>query len=166
MSKYVDHPHGLNIGSGVFFVIDKDIDEGAREGMPPLVLPDDLKDIRDDYLAHVAFYSYSFKQISTLNVMLDTPAQQLVWRKQMLKWETPYTCDDGRIIMLPNTKIYYTISEWWENWLNKNVGPKYEKWDVYSRSKSRHIFFKRRKDALAFVRYVGLILEGIKIGDF
>jgi hypothetical protein len=164
MSKYVTHKHGLNIGSdNIFFVIDSvDADE------PELILPEGVANLRDGYRAIVSFMSYHFDQSDMLNVFIETPASQLVWSNHKLIWEELWEREGKESYMIPHEKTYYKLKPWFETWLNKNVGPKYEQWDTYTRNSrsGKNLFFKKRKDALAFVRLIDLRLKGIKMGDF
>lgn len=138
MSKYVKHKHGLVVGSdNVFFVVKEDGDDQA-EGF------------RDGYRAIVSTDSYHFENSNTLNVRVRTPAQQIVWRVT--------GGEDCRTIML---------APYWWTWLKKNVGDYREAWDVRTvigTRGSETIFFKRRTDALCFVRAVTQQLEGMRIG--
>lgn len=151
MSRYVDKPHGLTIGSdNWFFVSDEHCPEGVER-------------MRDGYRAIVSFRHYTFDQISTANCSIQTPAAQLCWRRnvrrEMQKFgDTEYPID----------RYYWTLSNWIARWLNTNVGELHDKWDTYTETEksSRCIFFKRRTDALAFCKFIDSVLAGVKIGDF
>jgi hypothetical protein len=166
MSKYVTHKHGLVIGSdNYFFVVDRA--GHNHRGEPDLVLPEGVADLRDGYRAIVSFNSYHFDQYDTLNVFVETPAAQLVWRRKMIKWTMPWE-NKGETINLPYRRDYYVLSDWMVRWLEEVVGPRYDRWDTYTRAdrSSRNVFFKRRKDALAFVNLIKRELAGIKINDW
>lgn len=158
MSRYVNHPNGLVIGSNnTYFIIDR-----ASDDEPPVVLPEGLSDMRDNFNAILTFEGYYFEQSNSLNVFIETPAEQLVWGKSILRWEKPY-----KDMMLPYEKTIYNIRPWFEKWLVDNIGEKHQMWDTYTRttfSKSRAIFFRRRKDALSAVREINRHLKGIHIG--
>jgi hypothetical protein len=164
MSRYAQHKHGLTIGSdNVFFVIDR-----ADRDEPPLVLPEGVEDIRDGYRAIVSFSGYHFDRHDILNVLVDTPAEQLVWDRKTVKWTRPWE-REGKTLNLPYQRDYYELKPWMTRWLEQVVGPRYEKWDTYTRGNnrgSRGVFFKRRKDALAFVNLIKRELEGIRIADY
>lgn len=163
MSRYVTHKHGLVIGSdNVFFIIDR-----AQSDEPALTLPDGLPDFRSGYRAIVSFKGYRFDQINTLNVRVETPARQLVWRTELIQWTTDYTPKGQATMKLPYEREYRHVRGWCEKWLNDNVGPKHDMWDTYTRNPRLDpcLFFKRRSDALKFVRFVDKMLSGIRIGD-
>lgn len=156
MSRYKKHPHGLCLGSdNVFFVIDR---TDGHNGEPALILPDGVPEFRDMYRAIVTFQGYSFNQVNTLNVSIKTPAHQLIWDKKIIEWERAY-----KDWMLPYQKSYDSLKPWVVQWLNDNIGPKYDKWDGYTRGRDNHpcLFFKRRTDALKFVKFVDSMLVGI-----
>jgi hypothetical protein len=151
MSRYVDKPHGLTIGSdNWFFVIDRAHPERPGE-------------IRDWYKAIVSFRGYTFDRVSSANYFILTPAQQLVWRKNVRR-----EMQKLGNLEYPIDKQFWTISEWIVRWLNDNVGALHDKWDCYTEAEqsSRNIFFKRRTDALAFCKFIDTILVGAKIGEF
>jgi hypothetical protein len=148
------------LGSGnVFYVIDRPID-----GTPAFSLPEGISDFRGDYRAVVSFYNYQFDQVDSLNVFVRTPAQQIVWAQDTVEWEREFV-SKGESIRLPMEKTFNVVSPWFENWLNKNIGQKYKQWDVYTRGLNNNpcIFFKRRKDALAFIKQVEERLKGIQL---
>jgi len=151
MSKYVTKKHGLIIGSdNVFFITH---DEHAPEGVPQF---------RDWYRAIVWAKGYEFTQVSSLNVNIRTPADQLIWNIM-----TETVIEIWRDIELPHEHRYPKLRDFWVTWLNANVGPLYDKWDVRSKDKmfDTAIFFRRRSDALKFVRKVEEILDGCKISS-
>lgn len=144
MSKYVDKPHGLTIGSDNWFFIVGDGDQ----------------DNRCDYRAIVSTKGYSFDQCNVLNCRIETPAQQLIW--QEIEIETDDENEFRRF------KRAYVLQPWWADWLTREVGPIRDKWDVRSHCETPRdsIFFKRRKDALAFCNRVDEILKGVKFSNF
>lgn len=163
MSRYVEHKHGLTIGSdNVFFVIDQQ----SEEGEPELVLPEGVKSFREGYRAIVRVRGYSFTQINSVNVRLRTPAQQLIWREKTLKWDQERVVG-GVVMTLPYERQYLELSKSVDRWLTTKVGPRYESWDTYTRGRRQEgcIFFKRRRDALEFVRFVSQMLKGIALRD-
>ncbi len=105
----------------------------------------DGKEVIGDYRATVSAKNFPFKQISFYNVHIKTPAQQLIW--QIADSEDP-------------SKV--TLSKLARNWLTKNVGEFGPDW--YAREEPFDIFFvsivfRRRRDALAFIRWVNECIE-------
>lgn len=134
MSKYVSKPHGLTIGSdNVFFI--------TGDG-----------ELRSDYRAIVWTSSYDFDQIDSLNVRVRTPAQQIIWVRVEGTEETEF-------------RDHYILANWCRKWLEQNVGPERDTWDIRSKIErsAEPIFFKRRKDALAFVKQIDARLKGIRL---
>lgn len=136
MSKYVNHKHGLIIGSDNIFFITHD--EHAPEG---------IEKCRDGYRAIVWANGYEFDSYNTVNVFVLTPAQQILWERKRNTLE-----------------LYSVLKNWPTQWLEKNVGEKYKMWDVrtHAERSTDAIFFKRRKDAIAFTRAIDNILKGIQ----
>jgi hypothetical protein len=159
MSKYVKKNHGLTIGSdNMFFVIDR-----GDDNEPELVLPEKgVKDFRDGYMAIVTIRGYYFDQCNTVNVFIRSPAEQLILKQETLEWEEPWEYE-GKTGILPRSQTYNVMTGWATRWLNTNVGARYDKWDTYTRGKRNDgcIFFKRRKDALAFTKAVDDMLAGM-----
>jgi hypothetical protein len=147
MTKYVDKKHGIILGSGnVFFITN---DKHAPDGIPQ---------IRDGYGAIVWLKSYDFDHVNTLNVRVRTPADQIIWNRQTEKYTEEF---DG--LSLPMYRDYRELNSHFIGWLEKNVGNRYGEWDVRHKPEelSPAIFFKRRKDALAFIKEVERLLDGI-----
>lgn len=63
MTRYVDHNHGLILGSGNHFFV-------AGDG-----------EVREGYAAIVWARGYEFETFSTANAHVQTPAQQLMWHR-------------------------------------------------------------------------------------
>lgn len=151
MSRYVKHPHGMVLGSdNEFFVIDH-----APETEPALVLPEGVEHLRDGYRALVSLEPYHFTNISTINVGIRTPVDQLCWNITTIRKD---------FYGFPHDFQYRQLRPWVTKWLNDLVGEQYRDWDTYSRASASsrgQIFFKKRSDALRFIRYVGTILHGI-----
>ncbi len=146
MSKYVNHKYGLILGSdNVFFIVG---DEDAGEG---------VEEFRDGYRAIVWAQGYHFDKINTLNCQIRTPVQQLLWEQQK---KTDYIEFEGQ--KFPERTTYYILKGWPRHWLEANVGAIHERWDVRTHAESNTdcIFFKRRKDALNFIREISTILNG------
>lgn len=100
--------------------------------------------IRDDYRAIVWTQGYKFDQYNTVNGGIETPIQQILWSRQNEGY--------GK----------YRLNSWPKHWLNDNVGEYMKDWDANLRDverANRTIFFKRRKDALAFVRTLEKFLK-------
>lgn len=146
MSRYVDRKHGLTIGSDNWFFIVGDGEE-----------------IRDGYKAIVTLRGYTFEQVSSLNVGIWTPAQQIVW--DAVKYTEQHEFEGTS---WESERTGYTLRKSWRHWLTENVGAEQEMWDVRSRCERRGepIFFKQRKGAVAFCNEVDARLKGIKIGEF
>jgi len=145
MSKYVNHDHGMIIGSNnVFFVIDE-------------FHPKELPKVRDNYSAVVSFRTYDFDQVNSVNVIVETPANQLVWKRE--------TVHDGRYPPhVEITKQVHNPSDLTLGMLD-NFGVRGKDYDYYTDSEkcNRCLFFRRRKDALSFVNHVKNLLRGINI---
>jgi hypothetical protein len=134
MSKYVNKPHGLVIGSdNIFFIV------GDGE-------------MRSDYRAIVSSYDYQLDNIDSLTVQVRTPAQQIIWTRVDGTEDTDF-------------RHHYLLTRWCRGWLDQNVGAERDAWDVRSKSErtTEPIFFRRRTDALAFVRQIDDRLKGIRI---
>lgn len=162
MSRYVKQRHGMVVGSDNIFFIHDGAD--PREGRPGP--PEGVPDFRDDYRAIVSFEGIYCSQINSLNCGLLTPARQMVWKKQSIAVPKEWTDPKGEKIKYRETFDYEVLRGWWENWLNKNVGAKYDKWDTYTYNRRQDpcLFFKGRKGAIAFVREVQKHLKGIRVG--
>lgn len=166
MSKYVTHKHGLTLGSGnMFFVIDRP----SEEGEPPIFLPTGISDFRDGYMAIVAFEPLVYDEISTINCDLKSSANQLVFNPNKIHWPHTWTYEKGGIETVrtyEKTKRFLTLKSYWENWLEKEVGPKFDMWDTYTRSNRSEgcIFFKKRGDALKFINKIKEFLKGERFG--
>lgn len=160
MSKYVEHKHGLILGSdNVFFIHDNFAEFGNVD------YPDDLPKYRGDYNSIVYFESYSFEELNFHNTGIRTPAHQLVWGEpHLLQWDAPFVNRKGETVNWTNEQEYYAPSFFATSWLNNNVGPQYDRWDTYTFNirTNESIFFKRRTDALAFIKEIGRNLKGIK----
>lgn len=148
MSRYVKKPHGLTLGSANWFFIVGDGDS----------------DNRTDYRAIVSTRGYGFDQCDSLNVRVLTPAQQLIW----IEAEYEMVDSDEPIHKFYPYQRYWHLREWWVQWLTREVGPIRDRWDVRSKCETPRdtLFFKRRKDALAFCNQVDERLKGIKFSDF
>jgi hypothetical protein len=156
MSKYVNKKHGLIIGSdNIFFITN---DEHAPEG---------VKQFRDGYRAIVWAKKYSFTQINSLNVFIRTPAEQLIWNIETETVMETIGSEKFGYQEFPIERHYPKLREFWVKWLNTNIGPLHDKWDIRSKEKmfDTAIFFRRRKDALAFIKKVEEILDGCRIRD-
>ena len=149
MSRYVTKKHGLTIGSdNVFFVAN---DKAAPEGVPHF---------RDGYRAIVSIASFEFTMMSTANVHIETPANQLIWRGVRVK--------TGEVFAgMEMKETRFVLTSFAEGWLAQNVGKKHLDWDVRTlvNNSDRAIFFRRRKDALAFTKMVEQVLAGMKFMD-
>lgn len=160
MSKYVEKKHGLVIGSdNMFFVIDRadEFDE------PALVLPEGVKDFRDGYRAIVSIRRFAFEQTNSINVFVQTPAQQLIWKQQNIQMMRSFSDEEGTV-EYPVDFRFSVLTMWATHWLNTNVGQRYIDWDTYTRVRSADqcLFFKKRKDALAFCKEIERMLSGME----
>lgn len=147
MTRYVDKKHGLTIGSDNCFAIVGDMES-----------PEGVEQFRDGYMAIAWGRMYSFKQNHTANVLIETPVNQILWKqvKVMVR--------DEEFEDAPRERIRFELKSWANAWLTANVGPIRDKWDVrtYPPRNERYVFFKRRKDALAFVAMIEGALEGME----
>lgn len=165
MSLYKQHKNGMGISWDNFYAV---IDRSEKHnGEPSLDLPEGVKDFRDGYHAVVSLAAYDFDRVSSLNIDIRTPAQQLVFQDRVIRWEHSVQMD-GRDVKIPQGKQYVVLTPFAEQWLNEYVGPKFEKWDMRSRDNvcNANIFFRRRKDALAFIRMINEVLKGIKFDEY
>ena len=148
MTKYVDKKHGLTIGSDNCFAIVADTDA-----------PEGVEQFRDGYMAIAWARSYHFKgNTHTGNVLIETPANQVLWSQVKVMVRDEEFEDE------PRERIRFVMKGWVRKWLEDNVGAIRDKWDVrtYPPRNERYVFFKRRKDALAFVGMVEAQLEGME----
>lgn len=132
MSKYVNHKHGMIIGSdNIFF------------------LKDEYHSFRK-YRSIVWAESYKFNEITGVNLMVKTPAQQILWDKVVNVYGDEY----------------YTLQSWVVSWLNDNVGEMYTDWGYHYADKhsmrDKPIFFRRRNDAVKFVKMISKHLDGMR----
>lgn len=147
MSKYVNKKHGMILGSDNIFFMCNDVHA-----------PEGVDHFRDGYRAIVWAKQYSFDEINTVNVFVETPANQIIWKK-IDHVEIEKFGDEE----FPVTRKRYVLSNYMRYWLDKNVGLIYDKWDVRTlcETNDRVVMFKRRKDALAFVNEVDRMLKGM-----
>ncbi len=136
MSRYVNHKHGLCLGSDNIFFVHNGPD-----------VP-----IRDGYRAIVSFRSYRFEQPDSLNVFIYTPAEQLVWNSVQDK--------DYRI-----TYVLKNWWKNWLNTNIGPYTDKWDTYNDGCNRSEKCLFFKHRSDALKFIRFVDKRLKGIKISD-
>jgi len=133
MSKYVNHKHGLIIGSdNIFF------------------LKDDLNGFRK-YKSIVWAQNYEFDDITGVNLMVNTPAQQILWRKSEID----------------ENKHNYLLQSWVDTWLQENVGEMFKDWDYdiidrHGLLRDKSIFFQKRNDGIKFIKMISNHLDGIK----
>lgn len=139
MSRYVTKKHGIIIGSGnVFFYRDEN-------------------DVFHDFPCIFSTSSYSFDQINTFNVKVRTPAEQLIWDIEY--HDVVETFGSKEYV---SQRPYPEVS--WEvrRWLNENA----EGWGVQlPENRSKSIFLKKRKQALALYDFIDSHLSGIRIKD-
>lgn len=147
MTKYVDKSHGLTIGSDNFFAVVGDTES-----------PEGVEQFRDGYKAIAWGRMYSFKNVNTGNVFVETPANQLLWKQVKVMVRDEEFEDE------PRERLRYELKGWVRAWLTENVGPIRDKWDVrtYPARNDRFIFFKRRNDAVALIRKIEEQLEGME----
>lgn len=148
MSRYVNKKHGLIIGSGNIFFITHDTDS-----------PNGVSHIRDGYRAIVWTKEYDFDQVTSVNVFIRTAVQQLLWIPITEEVMEKFGSKE-----YPVKRTHYVLTGWAQRWLRDNVGEIHDKWDVRTKSKFNEaaVFFKRRRDALAFTRAVEEVLKGMK----
>ena len=137
MSRYTTNKAGITIGSdNVFFFRD------ANGKMK-------------DFNCILSLRSYDFDQISSANYIIKTPARQLVIT------ERPANSEDQVISQDDHQRIVYEVSERFVSWLDKNAPG----WGVppSCRPCDFAIFFKKRRQAVAFREEVMRHLKGIRI---
>jgi hypothetical protein len=125
--KITKHRHGLQIGWGsIFWHYDgKQADQGT-------------------YRAYVEAEGPRFKQISSANCHIMSPAQQMLWK------------------VSPEDEFKHILNPYAAHWLKNNVGERGPDW--YARTEPfdlmfLSILFRRRTDALKFIQYVSETLE-------
>lgn len=162
MTQYIECDNGLTISwDNYFAVIDR-----APAHEPTIELPDGVEDFRGGYDALVTINGYDFDNVTTTNIDILTPAQQLVFVSKTIEWETSVG-EGEEEYTFKQTKQYVELSHWAANWLINNVGSKYEDWDTRSRDNIFNVgvFFKNKEDAIAFVDAVNAVLSGIRISN-
>lgn len=160
MTQYIEYDNGLTISWDNYFgVIDR-----VAPHEPTIELPEGVEHFRGGYDSFVTINGYDFDNVSTTNIDILTPAQQLVFVNKTIEWET--SVGEGKEeYTFKQTKQYVELSHWAANWLVNNVGSKYEDWDMHSRDNIFNvgIFFKNKEDATAFVGAVSEVLSGARI---
>lgn len=146
MSRYVDKKHGLVIGSDNVFFITHDTES-----------PEGVAQFRDGYRATVWARRYTFSQITSITSFVETPANQIMWKQVKIT-----ALDHGLEEM--REQIRFELKPFMRRWLTENVGPIHDKWDVrtYPAKTDRVVFFKQRKDALAFTTMIEQQLAGME----
>ena len=146
MSRYVDKKHGLVIGSDNIFAVVQDTES-----------PEGVEQFRDGYRAIVWGRAYSFRQINSVTAFVETPANQIMWKQVKV---TVMDEDLGE----PREQVRYEFKPFVRRWLTENVGAIHDTWDVrtYPKKSDRAIFFKQRKDALAFTSMIEQQLDGME----
>jgi hypothetical protein len=150
MSRYTTKKHGLILGSGnVFFINEQNPPEGVPEFR--------------QYNAVVWCDGYRFDHCDTSTCHIRTPAEQLIWSGRYQR-ETEFEMEGKKY---PRLIFYRELMHYPRYWLNENVGALHDMWDIRTLNDcpSCTIFFKRRKDALAFCAMVAERLAGMHIGD-
>lgn len=145
MSRYVNKPHGLIIGSGNwFFYFDAD-------------------DKCHDFPCIVGIDGYVFDQYNTINVFVRTPAQQLILVQETIEVLVDPFEVNGKLItdyVRYETRHHLTPSA--KHWLEKNA-PGYGFAGHLRDDRHPSIFFAKRSHALAFCKWVDDVLKGIRI---
>jgi hypothetical protein len=158
MTRFVNKPHGFVITSGnEFFVSDNPpMVYRAVNTDDRFVLPDGVNRTRDGYRAIVSLRDFKYETITSLNAMIETPAQQAIWRQHRI--DIPYTIDlVGMPLGAVETVSWLGLTSSIFIWLERNVGPRYIDWDTYTwaqKGRNDSLFFRTRKSALAFVNHV------------
>ena len=127
MTRYVKHSYGLIVGSdNVFFL----------QSGPDLVYK--------EYRSVVYPDSFEGGSINPYVYGIDTPAQQLIWKM----YDYIEAGDDRWGKYYINPSVAY--------WLNKNIGKFQVNWDarVVNHTNSEPVFFRRRNDAIKFVKFI------------
>ncbi len=139
MSRYVDKPHGITIGSAnQFSFMDED-------------------DNYQHFNAVLWFRQYTFDQPSTIHVGIKPPAIQMVFYRTVL--EEPETFEGKTWV---NKKNMYRLKDGWVRWLDTNC-PGWGYPPMKNADRIPNLFFKRRADALLLASEVDKQLKGIKI---
>lgn len=146
MSKYVDHPHGLIIGSDNWFFFRDENDE-----------------LQSGYKAIVWAKGYNFDQYNGLNVWVRTPAQQIIAKPTTIMEPTFYAGHPDFTNLPQENEVNVAIlRQSMVRWLDDNA-PGWAVSVPKSNEREPTLFFMKRGHALAFVRMVCDHLKGIRI---
>lgn len=163
MTRMVTYKNGLNIISdNIFYVVEMDSPDGKQ-----LVLPDGVSRFRDGYRAIVNLKSYDSDTRDIIGYGAKTPAQQLIFRDYSIKWTETVTMN-GEDHHFNEERQLVKLSAWAYEWLTKNVSSQYTYWDFrsYCRPHEAPIFFRRRKDALSFVRAINSTIAKFEFSKY
>lgn len=163
MTQYTDFDNGFALSWDNYFAV---IDRPLYPHEPAIELGEGVADFRDGYDATVRINGYDFDQMSSINIDIKTPAQQLVFVEKTISWSEAVMVGDKEVDV-PYHNTYVAIAPWLEQWLIGNVGEKHVAWDMRSRDSIRNsgIFFREKDDAVAFINFVNSFLKGIKISE-
>lgn len=134
MSRYVEKPHGLVIGSGNVFFHRTEDGEGV-------LFYDAIVSVKELY----------FENFSLLHADIRSTAEQLLFY--------PVEVDDGVLGGITLKKTMYRLKDFWECWLNENC-PGWGQPPLDYSDRVPTIFFAKRKHALAFANKVVEVLKG------
>lgn len=138
MTRYVDHPHGITIGSdNVFFYRDE---EDEMQEYPCILWP----------------RRYHFDEINCVNVSVRSHAQQLIWNEIVEREPVEYK---GEIIG-HSDKVRHELTRWARNWCENNA-PGWGVAPSRTNEPNPSIFFAKRKHAVAFSREIQRMLKGM-----
>lgn len=165
MSLYKQHKNGVGISWDNYYAAIDTQPHNPNE--PRFELPEGVKEFRDGYNAIVSLAGYDFDAMTTATVGILTPAQQLVYVEKTVHWIETIEID-GKTLNLPYQNTHVVVASNVERWLNEKVGAKHKDWDIRSRDSIRNagIFFRRRTDAMAFIKMVNGTLAGMKFSEY
>ena len=149
MSGRITKKHGIIIEAGESWSILKDP-----------VGRIDISPDRHGYRARILCADYRFDTETAATQKIDTPAQQLIWMPVEIYTHQNIT---GRSIK----ETRYVPSSFAETWLTQKIGYRFQRWDVRSHCKrnERTLYFRFKKDAIAFAKMVETTLNGIAFTD-
>ncbi len=141
MSRYVEHKHGITIGSADnFFFVDQD---GNTQDFPCILWAK----------------RYYFDHINSVNTFVRTPAQQIIWSE--IAEKQPVEVRGKIIAQIDRTRL--ELSQWARTYLERNA-PGFAVAPSRFDDDSPSIFFAKRRHAVAFAREIALLLEGMHFG--
>ena len=143
MTRYVQKKHGLSIASDNTFYYN------------------DVNGVfHDDFTSMV--YTRGYKAVTPWGApRLNTPAQQLMYSPSVIS--VPKTLPDGTAY--DDEQHGFVLSRIVINWCNHNT-PGWGHRGHSSRSDLSPLFFRRRKDSLAFVNWIESLLVDLDFSEY